>query len=117
TMKWDAAHIADAVPGADQLADELGLNRSKPTVVAGSTAPGAHEMLVKALPGWRRRSQTKGRARAGGANSHGDLYLLDTIGELRQAYALADVVVIGRSFGNLHGPDMIEPIALEKPTI
>src|SRR4029450_4972083 len=50
TMKWDAAHIADEVPGADQLADELGLNRSKPTGVAGATAPGEHELLLKALP-------------------------------------------------------------------
>ena len=46
-----------------------------------------------------------------------DLGLLDTIGELRMAYALADVVIIGRSFGDLHGSDMMEPVALGKPTI
>jgi len=39
-------------------------------------------------------------------------FLLDTIGELRKAYALAEVVVVGRSFGDLYGSDPIEPIAL-----
>ena len=139
TMKWDAAQIADAVPGADQLATDLGVNRSQPLVVAGSTAPGEHELLLRALPagtqlmcaprkpewfdqaaqalpGCVRRSQTKSLAH-GAANSRTHLYLLDTIGELRQAYAIADVVVVGRSFGDLHGSDMIEPIALGKPTI
>jgi 3-deoxy-D-manno-octulosonic-acid transferase len=41
-----------------------------------------------------------------------DRFLLDSIGELRRAYALADIVVIGRSFGDLHGSDMMEPAAL-----
>ena len=45
------------------------------------------------------------------------MFLLDTIGELREAYALADVVVIGRTFSDLGGSDMIEPIALGKATI
>jgi 3-deoxy-D-manno-octulosonic-acid transferase len=44
-------------------------------------------------------------------------FLLDTIGELRAAYALADVVVVGRSFGNLHGSDMMEPVALGVATV
>ena len=46
-----------------------------------------------------------------------DRFLLDTIGELRQAYALADVAVIGRTFGALGGSDPIEPISLGKPTL
>jgi 3-deoxy-D-manno-octulosonic-acid transferase len=44
-------------------------------------------------------------------------FLLDTIGELRQAYALADIVVVGRSFGDLFGSDVTEPIGLGKATI
>ncbi len=47
----------------------------------------------------------------------GDLFLLDTLGELRRAYALADVAIVGRSFCPLFGSDMTEPIALGKPTI
>lgn len=133
TMKWDTAQIADHVPGAEQLAAEMGIDRSKPLIVAGSTAPGEHELLVTAtpegvqllcaprkpewfdqaaaaLPGCARRS-----ARVKGSST--GRFLLDTIGELRQAYALADVVVVGRSFGTLHGSDMMEPVALGKPTV
>jgi 3-deoxy-D-manno-octulosonic-acid transferase len=44
-------------------------------------------------------------------------FLLDTIGELRKAYSLADVVVVGRSFGDQYGSDPIEPIALGKAAV
>ena len=133
TMKWDTAEIADSVAGADDLARELGIDRSRPLVVAGSTAPGEPELLgaalpegvqllvaprkpewfeaaAAALPGCVRRTER----RAGSATGR---FVLDTIGELRKAYALADVVVVGRSFGDLHGSDMSEPIALGKATL
>ncbi len=154
TMKWDTAEIADHVPGADDLAREMGIDRSRPLIVAGSTAPDEHAMLHAAtpegvqllcaprkpewfdraaheIPGCVRRSQCRGVAESGatgsgfppgatseagagrmrGSSSH-DRFLLDSIGELRRAYALADIVVIGRSFGDLHGSDMMEPAAL-----
>jgi 3-deoxy-D-manno-octulosonic-acid transferase len=56
------------------------------------------------------------RSRGGGSPSSGR-FLLDTIGELRKAYALATAVVVGRSFGELHGSDMMEPVALGKATL
>ena len=62
------------------------------------------------LAGCARRSR-------GDRGSASDRFLLDTMGELRAAYALADVVVVGRSFGSLHGSDMMEPAALGKPVI
>jgi len=62
------------------------------------------------MPGCVRRS------RAGGSAASGR-FLLDTIGELRKAYALATLVVVGRSFGDLHGSDMMEPVALGKATL
>ena len=133
TMKWDTARIEDEVDGADRLAEELGIDRERPLVVAGSTAPDEHRLLVDAMPpdvqllcaprrpewfddaatvlvGCARRS----RSERGSATGR---FLLDTIGELRRAYALADVVVIGRSFGDLHGSDMMEPAALGKPVL
>jgi 3-deoxy-D-manno-octulosonic-acid transferase len=133
TMKWDTAQIADRVEGADDLARELGIDRTRRLVVAGSTAPDEHALLSAAvpegvqllcaprkpewfdqaaadLPGCARRSR-------GERGSSTGRFLLDTIGELRLAYALADVVIVGRSFGNLHGSDMMEPVALGKPTI
>ena len=132
-MKWDTARIADEVEGADQLAREMGIDRSRPLVVAGSTAPSEHALLHESvppgtqllcaprkpewfdraaddLPGCTRRS----RGESGGSH---DRFLLDTIGELRAAYALADVVVIGRTFTDLGGSDMIEPVALGKATV
>ena len=128
TMKWDTAKIADHVDGSEELAESMGIDRTRPLVVAGSTAPGEHELLVDAVgdevqllcaprkPEWfdQAAAAMPGCAR----RSHGDCgsdtgrFLLDTIGELRQAYALADVAVVGRSFGNLHGSDMMEPVAL-----
>jgi len=153
TMKWDTAEIADHVSGADELAQEMGIDRSRPLIVAGSTAPDEHALLHRAvpagvqllcaprkpewfdraasdLPGCVRRSQctAAGSGATGGGSppsapsqssadrartpSARDRFLLDSIGELRRAYALADVVVIGRSFGDLHGSDMMEPAAL-----
>ncbi|MCL4211185.1 MAG: hypothetical protein HRU76_13705 [Phycisphaeraceae bacterium] len=133
TMKWDAATIADDVPGAAALAESMGIDRSRPLVVGGSTEPVEHRLLHEAtpsgvqllcaprrpewfddaardLPGCARRSK-------GDRGSPTGRFLLDTIGELRQAYALADVVVVGRSFGELHGSDMMEPVALGRATI
>lgn len=133
TMKWDTAEILDTVPGANQLAVDLGIDRARPLIVAGSTAPQEHRLLheatppgvqllcaprkpewfdqaAAALPGCARRS----RGERGSATGR---FLLDTIGELRQAYALADVVVVGRTFQPLHGSDMIDPVALGKAVV
>lgn len=142
SMKWDNATLVDTVPGADQLARDLGIDRSKPLIVAGSTGPipgDSEEALLhracppevqllcaprkperfadasRALPGCVRRSAT----RTGGppSPSSSGRFLLDSIGELRQAYALADVVVVGRSFGILYGSDPLEPVGLGKATV
>ena len=132
-MKWDTAEIANHVPKSKELAAELGIDPSRPLVVAGSTCPHEHALIHRAvgshaqllvaprkpewfdhavacLPGCVRRTD-------GHSGSSSGRFVLDTIGELRQAYALADVVVIGRTFSDLGGSDMIEPIALGKPVI
>jgi 3-deoxy-D-manno-octulosonic-acid transferase len=144
SMKWDNAKIERDVPGAQALALELGIDRSKPLIVAGSTGPtrdGGEEALLHracppgaqllcaprkperfeeaaaALPGCVRRSSTKASPPATPPPAKTDRFLLDTIGELRQAYSLADVVVVGRSFGDLYGSDPLEPVGLGKPTV
>jgi 3-deoxy-D-manno-octulosonic-acid transferase len=68
------------------------------------------DVAAQAMAPCTRRSDPDRRASEG-------RFLLDSIGELRAAYALADVVVIGRSFGRLYGSDMMEPVALGKPTV
>jgi 3-deoxy-D-manno-octulosonic-acid transferase len=159
SMKWDSVSLDTHVPGAEALADNLGIDRSRPLIVAGSTGPlplpkdekyrvdgpGAltEERLLSAScpPGTQllcaprkperfdeafaalggearciRRSVTKNAPVPPAAHQH-DRFLLDTIGELRAAYSLADIAIVGRSFGDLHGSDPIEPIALGKPTL
>ncbi len=141
TMKWDAADLssgsgggAESVPGAIELAASMGIDRNRPLIVAGSTAEDEEALLhaacpadvqllcaprkpehfddtARALPGCIRRSA---RTSAPPGTTR---FLLDTIGELRAAYALADVVVMGRSFGTLYGSDPIEPVALGRPTL
>jgi 3-deoxy-D-manno-octulosonic-acid transferase len=192
TMKWDTAQIADPsqVMGADALAAAMGIDRSKPIIVAGSTGPGEEEMLARACPpdvqlviaprkperfeevagmlelmadvqprpagpgpapppttpadpppepddsalntpwekpspcgaglDWARPALPRRSLLPDGSARPCDgtrVFLLDTLGELRKAYAIADVVIVGRSFINLYGSDPIEPIALGKPTI
>ena len=133
TMKWDNAQLRTGVDGSEQLRESMGIDPDRPLVVAGSTAPGEHELLHTSVPEGcqllcapRRPEWFDGAAevlagcarRSTGTQGSGtDRFLLDTIGELSQAYALADVVVVGRSFGTLHGSDMIEPIGLGAVTI
>jgi len=151
TMKWDNAVIEDEVEGADVLAAELGLDRDRPIVVAGSTGPGEDRLLVEAMAQWPEGTQLviaprkpewfdavmkvcPGAVRLTGIRQGhpaasaeatrralGDtgkrVFLIDTIGELRKAYALADVAVVGRSFLGLYGSDVMEPAALGKPVV
>lgn len=137
TMKWDTAKLTDDVPESIPLAQALGIDRTRPLIVAGSTGPGEEALLheacppgvqllcaprkperfdeaAQALPGCSRRSRSTTPTTPGTSQHR---FLLDTIGELRAAYALADIAVVGRSFGNLHGSDPIEPVALGRPTI
>jgi 3-deoxy-D-manno-octulosonic-acid transferase len=46
-----------------------------------------------------------------------DVVILDTLGELRQVYALADVVFVGKSIVPLGGQNPIEPAAWGKPIL
>lgn len=134
SMKWDVIDGQAPESDARQLQEQLGIDPDTPLIVAGSTGPGEEHLLresipqgvqllcaprkperfdeaAAALPGCVRRSR---RERA----SQGErLFLLDTLGELRAAYALADLVVVGRSFGDLYGSDPIEPISLARPTL
>jgi 3-deoxy-D-manno-octulosonic-acid transferase len=122
----------------------MGIDPRRPLIVAGSTAEGEEAMLHTAcppgaqllcaprkpdrfdqaahdLPGCVRRSWSRpggGQPLAPqGLGTTRQRFLLDTIGELRAAYELADVCVVGRSFGTLFGSDPIEPVSLGKATV
>jgi 3-deoxy-D-manno-octulosonic-acid transferase len=143
SMKWDSASFSADAGNVADLARALGVDRSRPVVVGGSTAEArgtSEEALLDAAtpPGVQlvcaprkpERFEEAYRALGGPARCvrrsnpgaytgprPAERFLLDTIGELRSAYALADVAVIGRSFGALHGSDPVEPIALGKATV
>ncbi|MCR9218362.1 MAG: hypothetical protein NXI14_14315 [bacterium] len=136
SMKWDSADLGAPRELSERLASEMGIDRSRPLVVGGSTAPGEHELLVGAIEGTNAQllcaprrpewfdeaakklgNQTVRRSRPGEGDVSSGRFVLDTIGELRAAYALADVVVVGRSFGDLAGSDPMEPAALGKPVL
>lgn len=140
SMKWDTAQVSNAsqLPGAEALAAALGIDRTRPLIVAGSTGPGEEKLLLDTCPPTaqlliaprkperfeevaalskefvRRTQSPDGSTRAPGGTC---LFLLDTIGDLRKAYALADVVIVGRSFLGLYGSDPMEPAALGKPIL
>ena len=145
SMKWDGVTVAPsgdgsgAVPGAEAMGMAMGIDRSRPVIVAGSTGPGEEQMLIDSCPtdaqlvlvprrperfdqvaslrpGLVRRSQHPDGTAA--SNTGSRLFLLDTIGELTKAYALADIAVVGRSFmGQQHGSNPLEPVALGVPTL
>ena len=146
SMKWDTSRVMEPgdVKGVHELAVAMGINRNKPVIVAGSTGPGEEEMLIRTKPTGvqlviaprkperfeevamvmkrakpqaavvRRTQWADGTMRAVDGT---EIFLLDTMGELRKAYALADVVIVGRSFIDLFGSDPIESIALGRPTV
>lgn len=150
TMKWDNAleGVAEARANADQLAALLGIDCTRPVVVAGSTGPGEEALVLASIPAGaqlivaprrperfdevarllapcvRRSEAQRGGSRTAaagapesGASAPAARFLLDSIGELRAAYALADVVIIGRTFNSQRGSDMMEAIALGKAVI
>lgn len=120
------------VAGSTAEGEEALLHAATPAgcqLLCAPRKPERFDEAAEALPGCVRRSKVGERSAAGagaGAGTRGgtgsvargsDRFLLDTLGELRDAYALADVVVIGRSFGGLYGSDPIEPAALGKPVL
>jgi 3-deoxy-D-manno-octulosonic-acid transferase len=60
-----------------------------------------------------RRSALDGRPPAGGA----DVLLLDTVGELAGAYALADAALLGGTFVPKGGHNVIEPLRAGSPVV
>jgi len=136
SMKWDAVDVVEGSARTERalaLAGTLGLDVSRPIVVAGSTAPGEEALLHAAVPGdvqlvcaprkpeWfdQAAASMPGcvRRSAGVTQAGATRFVLDSIGELSTLYRVADVAVIGRSFGGLYGSDPMEPAGLGLPVL
>lgn len=143
SLKWDAARTAPDPSEAAALAAALGIERSRPLIVAGSTGPGEEEALLRGLPdgcqlllaprnpdrwdavarlvpGMPRRSRANASRPAAKTRRTPEpprVFLLDTIGDLPAAYLLADAVFVGRSLTPRGGSNPLEPAARGKPVV
>lgn len=65
----------------------------------------------------QRSANPSDSSREQGKNSSPSILLLDTVGELLSAYALADVCVVGGSFISRGGHNPLEPASFKKPVL
>lgn len=142
-LKFDAP-TPDEAPVVASLRNTLKQADAQPVLVCGSTMEGEEALLLRAfenvrasyprtvmvlaprhperfqkvadliarlgIPLWR-RSQWQGESMAGG------VFLLDSIGELASAYALADVAFVGGSLVSHGGHNILEPAQFGVPII
>ena len=141
-IKFDSELAPDRLSGARHARETLFANR--PIWIAGSTHPGeeeqvlaAHRILLERFPDLvlilvprhpermepvahltntlgftlARRSQTQNQA----VNTQ--VYLLDTLGELKFFYAAADVAFVGGSLVPNGGHNLLEPAAVGLPVL
>jgi 3-deoxy-D-manno-octulosonic-acid transferase len=123
--------------------DDLGLGRDEPILLAGSTHEGEEAILAEALrmvrgkfpkarlliaPRHVERSEKIAAALASSgfrvarrtADPEGaapDILLLDTTGELRDWYACADVVFVGKSLCGSGGQNPVEAVLAGRPVL
>jgi 3-deoxy-D-manno-octulosonic-acid transferase len=144
-MKFDAGR-PDLVPAAEALRRSLSIPGDLPVMIAGSTSPGEEALVLEAwkrilasdpgmalilAPRHRERFdeaaaivKEKGgrlvrRSMMNGADPPrpGDILLLDSIGELEAAYALADVAFVGGSLVPRGGQNPLEPARAGVPIL
>lgn len=134
--KFDGA-IEDTVSDKDWR-EELGIPRDANVVVVGSTRSEHEEKLVVAAlkaadldvwvvhaprhiesaPGLAELYREQfGAVALRSKGEHGRFLVLDTYGELAGVYAIADIVVLGGSFDDLGGQNLLQPLAHGKPVI
>ena len=146
-MKFDLPLGQEPNVASAAMRQELGFAEQGLVWVAGSTHPGEEEIILDAFdklrtvfPGLRLllaprhpercpevtrmavarhlsiETRTQRRERREGARET-DVLLLDTMGELAQAYAAGDIVFVGGSLTPVGGHNLLEPIAHRKPVL
>ncbi len=140
--KFDGLRVAPTSVGEDGLRQGLGLLPGTRVLIAGSTHEGEEELLLSvyrrllaAHPELKlllapRYIDRSGRVvalaeaagfrvarRSVGADGAAQVLVLDTIGELAQAYRLATLVFVGGSFTSRGGQNILEPAAQGKPVL
>ena len=143
SVKYDPDATHDEARDFRPLLGQFGFPPEDPILLAGSTHEGEEEMLAEALrllragfPGARlliaprhiertadilARLQSSGfrlaRRTSAPDGIAPDVLILDTTGELRDWYACADVVFIGKSLCGSGGQNPVEPVLSGRPVV
>jgi len=143
SVKFDPEGDSPAARDFRPVLQSFGIGRDEPIVLAGSTHDGEEEILVAALSMLRQtfpkarlliaprhvertakivaQLETSGlrvaRRTAPPRDAAPDVLILDTTGELRDWYACADVVFIGKSLAGRGGQNPVEAIIAGRPVL
>lgn len=143
SVKYDPEVTENAVRDFRPVLESFGIKRDAPVLLAGSTHEGEEEILAEALVLLRRTFPTArlliaprhvertasietklastglhlARRTAGTGGPPPDILILDTTGELRDWYACADVVFIGKSLAGSGGQNPVEAIMAGRPVL
>jgi 3-deoxy-D-manno-octulosonic-acid transferase len=149
SLKFDALQAPAAAGatrgGADRVLRYLNVADGRAVVVAGSTMPGEHEIVLRAFERIRTLArnpllilaprkpehfaEAASLARQSGFRTalrselaidehvKADVVVLDTIGELAQVYQAATVVFVGGSLVPVGGHNILEPAVYGKPIV
>jgi 3-deoxy-D-manno-octulosonic-acid transferase len=120
-MKFDA-HVSTNTKPVDAIRGSLGLGNNEDLMVAGSTHSGEEEIIVEVFkelsrgyPNLKLLIAPRHINRAGEVREivkkagSGPVIVLDTIGQLNDAYSVATIVFIGGSLVKYGGHNPIEP--------
>ena len=108
-MKFDAQVLTDVKP-EDVIRESLGLKVGEELIIAGSQRRRRHHRKVKKTGLESIRASKIKESSGKGAK----IVLLDTIGQLNDAYSIATIVFIGGSLVKHGGHNPIEPAAFAK---
>jgi 3-deoxy-D-manno-octulosonic-acid transferase len=149
SLKFDALQAPGGAAGLERGADRVlryfHVATQRPVIVAGSTMPGEHEIVLKAFERVRTLAgnpllilaprkpehfaDAEALSRDAGFRTvrrsrltideeiKADVVLLDTIGELAQVYQVAWVVFVGGSLVDIGGHNIMEPAIYGKPIV
>ncbi|MDD5085636.1 MAG: 3-deoxy-D-manno-octulosonic acid transferase [Candidatus Omnitrophica bacterium] len=145
-MKFDASLGRDSSGAPEVLKKSLGFPDTAPIFIAGSTHPGEEKIVLDVFGRLRllfpnlklviaprhiersrdlkrmaeeRSFKVRSAKPLEGDVSSGefDVFLLNTLGELRQLYSIADLVFMGGSLIRHGGQNPIEPASFKRPVI
>ncbi|MBU1998522.1 MAG: 3-deoxy-D-manno-octulosonic acid transferase, partial [Candidatus Omnitrophica bacterium] len=146
-MKFDSYDYADLKREFTDLRFLLKVKREDKVLVCGSTHPGEEKIILevykKLIKEYKNlklliapRHPERGRQVAdliqnsglqsvrisrrdelGSLSAGGEVFVLDTIGELVSYYKLADIVFVGGSLTKVGGHNILEPASMGKPVI